>query len=318
MNTYSHGANVSEFARTVGASEDEIIDFSSNINFVKPNVKMPENFDFLCAYNSDGYAVLKNAIAAKYGVKSENIELYNGASAAIFALFEHLKPKSVALHAPIYSEYKKAATLAGAEIGKAGNLSIWVNPSTPDGVLREIEPHGQTIIDESFLDFTNGKSSMSKAQMDGELYVIKSLTKYYGAAGVRVGFVVSSRKNIEALKAKEPLWKLSSFDAYYMTQALKDESFDGRSREQNDTNRELLKAALESSGLFEKVFDGKANFLLARLKNINAETLQAGLAKHKILIRNCANFDGLDSSYVRFAVKEAKHIETLKEALCEI
>lgn len=312
-----HGANISEFARSIGADEGEIIDFSSNINFVKPCVKMPKNLDFLYAYNSDGYATLKAAISEKYGVDPENIELYNGASAAIFSLFNHLMPKSVTLHAPIYSEYKKAAKLVGAEIGADG-LSVFVNPSTPDGVLREITPHGQTIVDESFLDFTDGKSLMGEVEQNQNLYVIKSLTKYYGAAGVRVGFVASNRQNIARLRAGEPLWKLSSFDAYYMSEALKDGSFNASSKTQNDANRELLRNALHGSGLFETVFDGKANFLLAKLKDMDAETLQERLAKHKILVRNCANFDSLDSSYVRFAVKDTQSIETLKGALCAL
>ncbi|MGE4398929.1 MAG: aminotransferase class I/II-fold pyridoxal phosphate-dependent enzyme [Campylobacterales bacterium] len=318
MNTYSHGANVSEFARSIGAEESEIIDFSSNINFVKPSVAMPENLEFLTAYNSDGYAALKTAISAKYGINPENIELYNGASAAIFSLFAHLKPKSVTLHAPIYSEHKKAAKLVGADICESGELSVWVNPSTPDGVLRQIMPHGQTIIDESFLDFTDGASLMGEAENNKALYIIKSLTKYYGAAGVRVGFIASHRKNIGKIRATEPLWKLSSFDAYYMTQALNDGGFDERSRAQNNANKELLRATLVQSGLFEMVYEGKANFLLAKLRDINAEILQTHLAKHKILVRNCANFDTLDDSYVRFAVKDMLSIETLREALCDL
>lgn len=316
MNTYSHGANVAEFARAIGVGESEIIDFSSNINFVKPYVKMPENLDFLYAYNSDGYASLVAAICAKYGVNPENIELYNGASAAIFSLFAHLKPKSVTLHAPMYSEYKKAAKLVGAGICESGELSVFVNPSTPDGKLHNIMLRGQTIMDESFLDFTEGVSLMGGVANNKELYIVKSLTKYYGAAGVRVGFIASHRENIEKIRIGEPLWKLSSFDAYYMTQALNDGSFDEHSRAQNDANKELLRATLEQSGLFRRIHEGKANFLLAKLDGIDAETLQTHLAKHKILVRNCANFDFLDDSYVRFAVKEAESIEILKGALC--
>lgn len=318
MEAYSHGANVAEFARTIGAREAEIIDFSSNINFVKPTVAMPANLDFLYAYNSDGYAALKAAISDKYDINPENIELYNGASAAIFSLFAHLKPKSVTLHAPIYSEYKKAAKLIGAEVCEAGELSVFVNPSTPDGVLRQITPCGRTIVDESFLDFTDGASLMGEAENNKELYIIKSLTKYYGAAGVRVGFIASHRENIGKIRATEPLWKLSSFDAYHMTQALNDDGFDARSKEQNEANKELLRATLEQSGLFERVYEGKANFLLAKLRNINAVSLQERLAKYKILVRNCANFDSLDDSFVRFAVKDTGSIETLREALCDL
>lgn len=118
------------------------------------------------------------------------------------------------------------------------------------------------VVDESFLDFTDGASLMGELENYENLYVVKSLTKYYGAAGVRVGFVASSAKNIAALKSREPLWKLSSFSAYYMATALNDNSFDARSKEQNDANRELLRKTLESSGLFEHIFEGKGKLFV--------------------------------------------------------
>ena len=71
----------------------------------------------------------------------------------------------------------------------------------------------------------------------------------------------------------------------------------------------------ENSKYIEKVFPSDANFLFLKLKNITAEALQNKLAKYKILIRNCANFDFLDNSYARIAVTDLNEINLLKEAL---
>ncbi|HRF56368.1 MAG TPA: aminotransferase class I/II-fold pyridoxal phosphate-dependent enzyme [Campylobacterales bacterium] len=334
MKEYAHGADTAGFAKAIGARQDEIIDFSSNINFVKPCVDTPNGFGFLSAYNSDDYATLRAGLEHRYGVQSQNIELYNGASAAIFSLFSFLKPSCVALYAPIYLEYKKIAALQNADITlidrfsepkqpKRGSLVVFVNPSTPDGalydaaaLLREwVGLDCTVVVDESFLDFTDGASLMGELENYENLYVVKSLTKYYGAAGVRVGFVASSAKNIAALKSREPLWKLSSFDAYYMATALNDNSFDARSKEQNDANRELLRKTLESSGLFEHIFEGKANYLCARLSGLSIAALQEILAREKMLIRDCSNFDALGSGYARFAVRGEADILALRLAI---
>ena len=69
------------------------------------------------------------------------------------------------------------------------------------------------------------------------------------------------------------------------------------------------------SNLFEKIFSSDANFLLGKLKNIDTPTLQNHLKKYNIMVRDCANFDYLDSSYVRIAVKSESSVKLLDKAL---
>lgn len=338
MSEYAHGANVADFARSIGACEGEIIDFSSNINFVKPNVKAPTSLSFLTPYESDGYALLKGRVSARYNTLPDNIELYNGASAAIFSLFGFLRPREVFLYAPIYLEYKRAARVFGIETvfvdrfaplapPPAGSTVVFVNPATPDGTLYDAKAllaewkrlGCNVVMDESFLDFCDGESLMTEAESYDKLYVIKSLTKYFGAAGVRVGFIASASKNIEAIKAKEPLWKLSSFDAYYMDNALADADFNSRSKTLNESAKKTLECALEESALFEGHFDSKANFVCAKLKPpYTPKALQQELAKSKILIRDCSNFDMMGDGYVRFAVRSDADIRVLCGAFCGV
>jgi threonine-phosphate decarboxylase len=144
------------------------------------------------------------------------------------------------------------------------------------------------------------------------------MTKFYSAAGIRVGAIISSANNIKQLHSKEPLWKLSQFDSHYLQSALKDKTFSERSQAVNDTYRDYLISMLKNHSEIEEVFPSSANFVMVKLKNINATTFQSRLIPYKIMVRNCSNFDFLDDSYLRIAVKDMQALNTLKEALCKI
>ena len=70
---------------------------------------------------------------------------------------------------------------------------------------------------------------------------------------------------------------------------------------------------LHNSNLFEKIYPSDGNFILGKLKNIKGLTLQNYLLNYKIYIKDCSNFDFLDDSYVKFAVKSTKDLEILEK-----
>ena len=150
------------------------------------------------------------------------------------------------------------------------------------------------IIDESFLDFCEADSVAEHIAHYDKLYVIKSLSKFYGCAGIRIGFILAATAAIKELQRFEPAWKLSSLDMAYMQQALANTAFIEQTRQQTAHLRDLLHQALQDSGLFDKIYPGQANFLLARLANgDDGYQLQAQLEPSRILIRVCDNFAGL-------------------------
>ena len=102
----------------------------------------------------------------------------------------------------------------------------------------------------------------------------------------------------------------------YMQHALKNNSFIEQTTLQTEYLRNLLQLTLQKSGLFEQIYLGQANFLLAKLvHHIDGYQLQALLTSSRILIRVCDSFDGLDKHYVRFAVKKAQDIRQLASSL---
>ncbi|MGR8941747.1 MAG: aminotransferase class I/II-fold pyridoxal phosphate-dependent enzyme [Gammaproteobacteria bacterium] len=332
-----HGGNIYQFARHIGCTPEQVLDFSANINpeqAVDPAFLLPLQ---LGPYADPDYTVLKQALKSRYphpaGVE---MEVFNGASAAIFALLRRLSPRDLVLYAPLYVEYAKIAEQLGCTlhyIDRFGGLSadiprnstvIFVNPSTPDGRLYAMDEllakwrqaNCTIIVDESFLDFCPADSVAEHIPQYDKLYLIKSLSKFYGCAGIRIGFILAAAHAIDAIKRFEPAWKLSTFDMAYMRQALANGPYIEKTRRQTATRRERLHRVLADSGLFETIYPGQANFLLTRLAGAgDGYLLQEQLAPARILIRVCDNFFGLDNSHVRFAVKDELAIEKLAHAL---
>jgi len=322
-----HGGNVVAFAKRVGCKADEVIDLSSNINFVKPHINLDFNTLNIASYPN--YDTLYQALAQNYGLEANQIELFNGATVGIHTLFRELDLKHCTLYAPLYAEYQHSAKSYGYEIDivnrfdgmrqevKKNSLVIFVNPSTPDGIYYDLEllleqwreKNCTVLIDESFLDFTDFPSMTKYLRDYDKLYILKSMTKFYASAGIRIGAVFSNEKNIQKLSEKEPLWKVSEFDSQYLKSALRDKGFKQRSQELNALNKALLIEVLESSPWVEKVFPSAVNFILIQLKDIDAKSFQEKLEPFKIMVRACSNFNFLDEKFVRIAVKEKDSIE---------
>jgi len=330
---FEHGGNVEEFAKKIGCRVDEILDLSSNINFVKPKIDI--NFNSLDISSYPNYDKLKTLIAQNYNINSCELELFNGATTAIYSLLRELDLEECYLYSPLYLEYKKSAILNGYNITyinrftdinrdiKENSLVVFVNPSTPDGEFYNIYPllkkwvekNVTILIDESFLDFTPFQSATTYINSYDKLYIIKSMTKFYSSAGVRVGAIISNSKNIQKIYQKEPLWKISQFDNAYMQSALKDREFSEKSIALNSKNRDRVIEILENSKYIDKVYHSLTNYLLIKLKTIKAKEFQKRLIPYKIMIRDCSNFDFLDSSFIRIAIKDDKSIDRLREAL---
>jgi len=336
MQKHQHGGNIRLFSQEIGCDIKEVIDLSSNINFVKPRLDI--DFNQLNISSYPNYDALYQAVATLYNIEKKQLELFNGATSAIHILFRDLKLKQCTLYAPLYSEYKKSALLYGYEIkpinrlkdiGKEvvpNSLVIFVNPSTPDGefydidkLMREwIAKECTILIDESFLDFTPFESATKYLKEYNKLYIVKSMTKFYSSAGIRIGAIISNSKNIERIKQHEPLWKISEFDSQYLQSALRDQSFSKKSREIHNSYRDELIEILEATSFIDKIYPSYANFIMVKLKDIDATSLQKKLIPYKIMVRDCSNFDFLDKQFVRIAIKDNIAIQKLKEALCEI
>jgi len=333
---FTHGGDVQGFAQEINCKTSEVIDLSSNINFIQPDKKIDLNSVKLSSYPT--YEKLYSTISKLYEVQDDQLELFNGASSAIFSLFRFFDTKLCYIYSPAYLEYKKAAHTFGYQVElinrfvdlhkdiEPHSLVVFVNPSTPDGSFYDIdtllsswmEKNCTILIDESFIEFSLQKSCLQYINKYPKLFILKSLTKFYSCAGVRVGSVISCAKNIAAIKKYEPLWKISELDMNYINEILKDTRFPKISKAINITNKAYLIKILKEFAYTNHIFDSSANFVLLQLKNIKAQQFQELLKSHKIMIRDCSNFDFLDDDFVRIAVKSTQSLDKFKKALEDI
>ncbi|NVJ53476.1 MAG: aminotransferase class I/II-fold pyridoxal phosphate-dependent enzyme [Campylobacteraceae bacterium] len=336
MKKFEHGGDIKSFAKKAKCEEKEVIDLSSNINFLKP--KLDIDFNSLDISSYPNYDKLYKAISKHYNVMKSEIELYNGGSSAIFKLFENLNLKHCTIYSPAYLEYKKAAQKFGFQIDlinrfedknkkvKKGSFIIFVNPSTPDAKCYDIKKllnywikkECTILIDESFLEFTDFESATKYLKEYDKLYILKSMTKFYSSAGIRVGTIISSKENIKKLKEKEPMWKISTFDMTYLIEVLKYKSFYRKAKKKNKENLKLLCSTLDKYSFIKMIYQSEANYILVKLKGIKAKELQEKLIPYKIMIRDCSNFDFLGKYHIRIAVKSKKSIKLLEKAFKEI
>jgi len=329
-----HGADIYTYASQAGHKEDEMIDFSSNINSHCPNIDITLTDSMLVRYADSSYIKLKKRIAKTYTVKKSQMSLYNGATSAIMEIFKALKIKDVYLYAPLYGEYEKAAHISRKNVIKINrfkdidkkprenSIVVFVNPSTPDGKQYDLKKlfnmwkdrNCTVILDESFLEFEELESLRNEINKYEKLYIIQSFSKFYSCAGVRIGAIFSNRKNIKKLKT--PLWNLSSFDVEFLNKRLSDKKFIIKSRKLHKKNKDELLKILENSKLFTKIYASDSNFFLTKAKD--SSKLFKHLLEHKILVRTCGSFDYLSNDYLRFAVKDSASHMVLKKAFSEL
>jgi len=146
-----------------------------------------------------------------------------GAQAAIQLLPRLSPPGRMRILAPSYDEYAAVLRAAGWDVAAVADLAalaradlaIVVNPNNPDGRrhdpgdLLALQAHvGRLVVDESFADATPELSLAAEAGRPG-LLILRSFGKFYGLAGVRLGFVLGSEADVSALAALAGPWPVS-------------------------------------------------------------------------------------------------------------
>ena len=321
-------------------------DFSANINplGLPPDV---EKALFAAVKDCDQYPDplcrgLRSALSKYENVPEDNIFCSNGASEVIYRIVWAFKPRRVIVTAPAFSEYVRAAQSTGADVisyrlqeengFKIGsdlaqladgpdNIVFICNPNNPTGVvtdsktIKEIADQCRLsgallVIDECFMDFvTDGAISYSAKPLlkeYGNLIVLKAFTKIFAMPGIRLGYCITSDlKTIDRLYNCGQAWSVSAFAQAAGAAAALEKRFVSKTREYIDTERDFLKSGLESLGF--QFCHSKANFILFRAPGIF--NLREKLLNKGFLIRSCADFDGLDGTYYRIAVRN--HIENM-------
>ena len=320
-------------------------------------VEAVKRYAKLIKFYPDPNPVEFKAEIAKYvghGVEEENIVLGSGSIELIYAITEILPRGFKALiPVPSFSEYEKAALRVGGEtvfvqlpenfaletqrIKKAvtGDTKILYvcNPHSPSGTLYTKEAVLDLVefcdkrdvifsIDENYIEFAEKGQDTTLAGMVKEfenLFVIRSVTKFYGMAGIRLGYGMAAPNIVAKLETVKLPWSINSLASYATLAAFNDTEFIENTKKTIAKERaQLAKSLNEIEGLH--VYPSVTNFVLVKItsRKITSTQLKEALAKEHMLIRDCCTFMGLDDSYFRITVRSVEDNQKLVKSIGQI
>jgi threonine-phosphate decarboxylase len=350
--TFDHGGTVFATARSLGIDVGELVDFSASINPLGPPPGVRESvaaaFDRLVHYPDSDGTLLSGLLARHHGVATECLCLGNGSTELIYLLPRLAAGGRALLIAPTFSEYGRALHLAGwqcvrhyllasrrfaldldalaTDLDRGYDLLFLCNPGNPTGrlyrreevagVINLCREHGTLLVlDEAFMDFCEEDSAKDLVVESGCGVVLRSMTKFYGFPGLRLGYALAEPSLAARLAAIRPPWSVNTLAQEAGIAALADTDYAGRTRAYVARERERLAAGLAAlPGV--TVYPGAANYLLAELTNgMTGAELQRALLRERLLIRDCAGFAGLDDRFFRVAVRTGEENELLLSAL---
>ncbi len=324
-----------------------VLDFSVNCNPLGPPSAVAAALAAVdpARYPDDECGALRRALAPRLGVAEDCLVVGNGSVELIWLLAAaYLRPGDAALIVgPTFGEYARAVAIHGgrplehrasAEDGfrpRVGEivarlrdlrprLVFLCNPNNPTGVylgraevgrLSAACTDGLLVVDEAYLAFVERADSLLDL-LDEGVVLLRSLTKDYALAGLRLGYALAAPAVSAALRQVRAPWSVNAAAQAAGLAALADEAHLARARQEVAAARAYLMAELTSLGL--PVLPSAANFLLVRVGA--ASKLRGELLRRGCCVRDCTSF-GLPE-YIRIGLRRLPECRQLVAALREV
>ncbi|MGV9250196.1 Rv2231c family pyridoxal phosphate-dependent protein CobC [Streptomyces sp. NPDC003697] len=295
----------------------------------------------LAAY-PDGRAA-RAAVAARHGLPAERVLLTAGAAEAFVLLARALEVRRPVVVHPQFTEPEAALRDAGHTVGRVllraedgfrldpaavpadADLVVIGNPTNPTSVLHPAatvaalaRPGRTLVVDEAFMDAVPGEREALAGRTDVPgLVVLRSLTKTWGLAGLRIGYVLSSPGTIAELERAQPLWPVSTpalaaAEACVQPRAVAEAAL---AAERVAADRARLVAGLAGFAArgVRVAEPAQGPFVLVRLPG--AATVRHRLRELGFAVRRGDTFPGLDEDWLRLAVRDGRTTEAFLTAL---
>jgi threonine-phosphate decarboxylase len=239
-------------------------------------------------------------LAEQWDVDPACIIVGNGATELIHFLARVWPQPETTLAIPIFSEFHRAYPQAAlVSLGDAPDtgLLIYSNPATPTGELTAVpERSGPTIVDESFIEFTDAVSRIGSRAI-----VLRSLTKFHALPGLRIGALAAPADLAKQWRNLREPWQVNILAEAAALAALQDTHHASRTRDYVNQERERVHSRLlQLRGVTPA--PSQANYIYARLE-YNAGALCKFMLDRRILLRNCTGWPGLSGEGVRLAIR---------------
>ncbi|GAA2747013.1 Rv2231c family pyridoxal phosphate-dependent protein CobC [Terrabacter aerolatus] len=288
------------------------------------------------------------AVAARHGVDAECV-LPTAGGAEAFTLVARAVAGSrpVVVH-PQFTEPEAALVAAGRPVGRCvlrhgeafrldpsafgpdgehadADLVVVGNPTNPTGVLHPAEdvlalrrPGRVVVVDEAFMDAVPGEpESLIGPDLEG-LLVVRSLTKTWGLAGLRAGYVVGDPRLVAALRAVQPPWSVSTPAVAATVACLSHRALAeaDAAAVSGAADRAVLVGELAAVGL--GTAPSTAPFVLVDTSPLGAASVREDLARLGFAVRRGETFPGLGPSWIRLAVRDPETSRAVATALADL
>lgn len=279
------------------------------------------------------------AIAARHDRDEDSICLTNGACDAFWLIAHAVRPRSAACIHPSFTEPEAALRRVGAQVARVmrdpidwrfdpqtvsddAEIVVVANPNNPTGTLdpaeileRMARPHRLLVVDEAFMDLVpdERESLVSRHDVPG-LVVIRSITKIFGLAGIRAGYVTAPPGVVSLLEQNRQPWSVNAVACAALEACALDRDTTRSIADEVSRAREKMVSRLRSLGV--KVFPSAANFVLLELPE--AGSVAAALLRRGIIVRPTDSFPGLGPRHIRVAVRREEENEALLAELAEV
>ena len=319
-----------------------MLDFAVNVRHARPpawlTARLAARLDDLAGYPSrEDEVAAVTAVAQRHGVEQEQVLMLAGGSEG-FALLPALRPRLAALIAPSFTEPEAVLTAAGvavrqvvlhepfriadAVIPDEADLVVLGNPTNPTGVLHPREailalrrPGRLLVVDEAFADAVPGEPESLAGLALPDVVVLRSLTKTWSLAGLRVGYALGDPEVLARLAGGRPHWPLGTLQLEAIAACCAPSAVAEAQAGAVELTmmRTEMSAALAGLGL--PVLDGRAPFVSFAVPD--APLMRKRLYANGIAVRRCDTFIGMGDGYLRATVRDQWPllVDAISEAL---
>lgn len=294
-----HGGNLDQAIQQFGGQIDDWLDLSTGINPVAYPIPNLSSRSWIALPTASEKQALHLAAKECWHCSGDALSL-PGAQAAIqllpqFAEIKKLSGKNVKILGPTYNEYRNSFQQHGWKVEECDQIeelagatvAILVNPNNPDGrtygedtLLKLLKTVDLLVIDESFVDCMPELSLCSESHRDN-LIILRSFGKFYGLAGLRLGFVTGLESNIRIFEKLAGPWPVSGVALQIGEKAIRDQTWQERTRQRLHQDAKKLDQFFAS---VQCEFTGGTP-LFRLYSHDDALALQTHLAKDRIWTR---------------------------------
>ncbi|RSN28523.1 threonine-phosphate decarboxylase [Amycolatopsis sp. WAC 01416] len=314
-----------------------LVDLAVNVRLPAPpawlRAELAAALDDLAAYPDVTAAVV--AVARRHGLPESQVLVTSGAAEAFTLLATALRPAHAVVVHPQFTEPEAALRAAGHRVHRVllspddgfrlggvpdeADLVFVGNPTNPTSVLHPaadllaLRRTGRlVVVDEAFLDAVPGETE-SVAGQPG-FAVLRSLTKTWGIAGLRAGYVLADESIVDRLRAVQPPWSVSSLAAVAVEACCRPAALEEAEKlaVAAESDREYLVSGLTALGV-EVLGEPRGPFVLVRLPG--ADGVRERLREKGFAVRRGDTFPGLDARYLRIAVRDRETVDAFLAAL---